>query len=326
MPSRVSTRWRRWIAVIGMLCLASLAQTARAAHLKYGWEKVQGLNIFFREGGPTDGPTLVFLHGNPSSSIQYQEVMEDLAGAGVHVLAMDYPTFGYSDAPLHDQYRFTFDNIASTVAAFLQQKGVTRYALYMQDYGVPVGFRLITANPKNITAVIVQNGVIHLDGFPAAQNPAGELRQHWDHRSAAIDARRRGHIEASGYPGPAGWSESPEMSPDAILLMTASEKRPGVIDSRNDLWFDYGNNVKRYPAWQSALKTLDVPVLVIWGNKDDFFTAPGAVAYLRDVPTAEVHILNTEHFATLVDPDEIHPLVENFMRKNSLLSSGGRER
>lgn len=291
-------------------------QAADAAHLTYGWQNVDGINIFFREGGPPSAPTLVLLHGNPSSSIMYQELMERLTDSQpIHVLAMDYPSFGYSDAPDHTRYRYTFDSVTATVQKFLAARGVTQYGLYMQDYGVPIGFRLLTANPAAISFVIVQNGVIHLDGFPAAQDPKGELRQHWVKRNPALDQRRADYVSKLAYPGPANWDEGHLLSPDAILLMQMSEQRPGVIEARNDMWFDYGSNVASYPAWQAALKKAAPPVLVIWGSQDDFFTTPGALAYLRDAPRAEVHILNTVHFATLEVPDDIGRLVTDFLER-----------
>jgi len=301
------------MGLLGCLC------TAEAAHLTYGWQRVDGINLFLREGGPADAPTLVLLHGNPSSSIMYQELMERLVETqAVHVLAMDYPSFGYSDAPDHNSYRYTFDNITATVKKFLAVRGVTRYALYMQDYGVPIGFRLFTEKPEAITAVIVQNGVIHLDGFPAAQDPKGELRQHWINRNPALDKRRADYVSKLAYPSASNWTESQRLSPDAILLMQASEQRPGVIEARNDLWSDYGSNVLSYPKWQAALRDAKLPVLVIWGSKDDFFTTPGAVAYLREAPQAEAHILDTVHFATMEQPDEIAALVFGFLQRHRL--------
>jgi pimeloyl-ACP methyl ester carboxylesterase len=306
-----------------LLCILfatfSAKGAADAAHLTYGWQNVDGVNIFFREGGPPSAPTLVLLHGNPSSSIMYQELMERLAESqSIHVLAMDYPSFGYSDAPDHTAYRYTFDNVAATVRKFLAARGMTRYGLYMQDYGVPIGFRLLTANPSAISCVIVQNGVIHLDGFPAAQDPNGELRQHWAKRNAALDKRRADYVSKLGYPSSANWEEDHLLSPDAILLMQVSEQRPGVIAARNDLWFDYGSNVASYPAWQSALKQAAPPVLVLWGSQDDFFTTPGALAYLRDAPGAQVHILNTVHFATLEAPDDVAGIVSDFLQRQHL--------
>jgi pimeloyl-ACP methyl ester carboxylesterase len=250
----------------------------------------------------------------------YQELMERLADTqSVHALAVDYPSFGYSDAPDHKSYRYTFDHIADTIAKFLAARGVERYGLYMQDYGVPIGFRLLTKNPAHVTTLIIQNGVIHLDGFPTAQDPRGELRQHWMKRNASIDKRRIDYVKSLTFPSATHWTESQRLSPDAILLMLESERRPGVIEARNDLWFDYGSNVALYPAWQAALRQTPAPVLVLWGSRDDFFTTPGALAYLRDAPSAEVHILDSVHFATLENPDEIAALVSGFMRRHKLV-------
>lgn len=290
---------------------------ASAAHLSYGWQDVDGIDLFYREGGPKDAPVIVFLHGNPSSSIMYEEVMENLADTGeVRVLAMDYPSFGYSDAPDHKAYAYTFENVARTVEGFLRAKGVTRYALVMQDYGVPVGFHMIAANPDAVSAIIIQNGVVHLDGFPTAQDEKGELRQHWINRNAAVDARRTANIRATAFPGKANWTYSSRMSPDSILLMMASAQRPGVSLARGDLWFDYGTNVRNYPTWQAQLRRMKVPIQVIWGSRDEFFTTPGAMAYLRDAPAAEVHIIDGEHFATLETPDEVTPLMARFIAKH----------
>ncbi|GLQ91001.1 alpha/beta hydrolase [Dyella flagellata] len=299
------------------MALSFLSPATWAASLHEGWQQVDGLELFYREAGDPHAPTVVFLHGNPLSSIMYAQVMEELAASqSVHVIAMDYPSFGYSDAPDHIRYRYTFDHLAETVSHFLKLRGIARYALYMQDYGVPVGFRLISANPRAITAIMVQNGVIHLDGFPAAQDPDGELRRHWQHRNPAVDARRTAYIRALAYPQAAHWSDEDHAGADATLQMIAAFQRPGVIDARNDLWFDYGNNVARYPAWQASLRSLHVPVLVLWGRQDQFFTTPGAEAYRRDAPQAEVHILDSTHFATLDAPDQVAALVGDFLRRH----------
>lgn len=302
------------LLALAALLLAPLP--ARAAHLHYGWQQVDGLHIFFREGGRRDAPTVVFLHGNPSSSIQYQEVMENLLDRDdIHVIAMDYPSFGYSDAPDHTAYAYTFDSLARTVSHFLAARGVRRYALFMQDYGVPVGFRLIEADPSAITAVMVQNGVIHLDGFPQAQDENGELRRHWRKRNPAVDARRVGYNAALRAPAADNWEYDDAMNPEAILLMRQAVQRPGAVLGRNDLWFDYGSNVARYPRWQALLHSLGAPVLVLWGRRDDFFTTPGAVAYLRDAPRAEVHIFDGDHFATLEQPELVTDLTASFIHR-----------
>ncbi|HEV7778921.1 MAG TPA: alpha/beta hydrolase [Luteibacter sp.] len=302
---------------LGLFVLAGLPYPARSAPLAEGWQRVDGINLFFREGGDPAAPTIVFLHGYPLSSVMYARVMEDLVRTRrVHVIAVDYPAFGYSDAPDHRQWRYTFDHVADTVRHFLTLRGIGRYGLYMQDYGVPIGFRLMNADPAAIDFIVVQNGVIHLDGFPSAQDPTGELRRHWDHRNAAIDTRRTAYAKGLSAPHAPDWVDEEGIGTDATSLMVQSVQRPSVVEARNDLWFDYGTNLARYPAWQALLRTMHVPVLVLWGSHDDFFTAPGALAYLRDAPQAEVHILDAGHFASLQLPDEIAGLIGDFLERH----------
>ncbi len=284
---------------------------AVAGTLHVGWQRIDGVDIFYREGGRADAPALVFLHGNPASSLQYEDVMEALADSW-RVIAPDYPSFGFSSAPDRKAYRYTFDNLATTVRRFLAAKGVTRYSLFMQDYGVPVGFRLIEADRAALQAIVVQNGVIHLDGFPAAQDPQGELRSHWLARNTDLDRRRREFTLGMRFPQAAAWE--PSWNQDLVLLNMISAQREGVIDARNDLWFDYGTNVARYGHWQALLRELNVPVLVIWGSRDDYFTVPGALAWLRDAPQAQVHILEADHFATVELPEDIARLTREFLR------------
>ncbi|MGH8188512.1 MAG: alpha/beta fold hydrolase [Steroidobacteraceae bacterium] len=288
---------------------------ANADALRVGWQTVDGIDLFYREGGARDAPAVVvFLHGNPASSLQYAQVMHGLAQTGrYHVLAMDYPSFGFSAAPDRRSFRYTFDNVAATVRKFLAARNIERYALFMQDYGVPIGFRLIAESPDSITAIIVQNGVIHLDGFPRAQDENGELRRYWRERNPQTDARRRSYTQSMTFPQRAGWDYSATTTPEVTLANIAAAQRPGVVDARNDLWFDYGSNLQRYSEWQAALRKMSVPVLVLWGSRDDFFTTPGALAYLRDAPHAEVHILDADHYATLDVPGEIIHITRRFL-------------
>lgn len=314
----------RLLGFLALLMLCWLSPPARADGLREGWQAVDGLQIFYREAGDPKDPTLVLLHGNPLSSIMYVKVMESLASKRhLHVIAMDYPSFGYSDAPDHLSYAYTFDHLAQTVDDFLKARGIGRYSLYMQDYGVPIGFRLMARHPTAITSVIVQNGVIHLDGFPAAQDPQGELRQHWEHRNPQVDHRRTAYVDSLKYPSYANGEDEDHAGPDALMQMMAAEQRPGVIDARNDLWYNYGTNIEHYPEWQSLLQRLKVPVLVLWGEKDAFFTTPGAYAYKRTVPGAELHILDSTHFATLDAPDTVAKLVGDFLDRRGEGSRGG---
>lgn len=311
---------KRWLlgAVLSLATWLVSANAAGAVTLATGWQQVDGIHLFYREGGDPDAPTIVFLHGYPLSSFMYAKVMDELLRmqhGKVHVIAMDYPGFGYSDAPDHRTWPYTFDHVAETVRDFLRLRNIRHYSLYMQDYGVPVGFRLIAHDPSAITAIVVQNGVIHLDGFPYAQDANSELRRHWAQRSAAVDQRRTAYAKGLSMPK-TGWVDEEEIGPDASVLMVQSVQRPGVTEARNDLWFDYGNNLTHYPAWQAMLRSMKIPVLVMWGKRDDFFTVPGAKAYLRDAPQAEMHILDAGHFATMQIPDRIAQLMSAFIDRH----------
>lgn len=312
-----------WLSVLFAGVLGSVG-VANAAPLTEGWQKVDGVHLFYREGGDPAAPAIVFLHGTPLSSFMYVPVMENLLRlqhGHVHVIAVDYPGFGYSDAPDPRAWPYTFDHIATTLQDFLRLRGIRRYSLYMQDYGAPVGFRLIANEPSAITAIIVQNGAIHMEGFPMAQDPHGPLRRYWAQRDAAADQAQLEDARKLAAPD-AGWVDSDKIGADAALLMTESLQRPGVAESRNDLWFDYGSNLARYPAWQATLKKMDIPVLVLWGKQDKFFTTPGATAYLHEAPHAEIHILDAGHFATLQVPDEIAQWISTFVDRHRSAFSG----
>lgn len=296
------------------LTMAFSATIVMANPLTTGWEDVAGVDIFYREGGDPAAPTIVFLHGNPASSLQYVGVMESLMEK-FHVLAMDYPSFGFSAAPDAAHYQYTFDRVAETVRDFLRIRGTTRYALFMQDYGVPIGFRLIAESPDQVTAIVIQNGVIHLDGFPTAQNANGELRRHWKSRNPGIDARRVSYTAGVGYPQRKSWQWPAGVPPEFELANLASARRPGVMSARNDLWFDYGTNLERYPSWQALVQRHSAPLLVIWGGRDSFFTTPGAFAYLRQRPEAQIHILDADHYATVEVPDQIAGITAQFLMR-----------
>lgn len=306
-----------WLSVLFASAWINIG-TANAAPLTEAWQNVDGVHLFYREGGDPSAPAIVFLHGTPLSSFMYVQVMDELLRlqqGHVQVIAVDYPGFGYSDAPDHRTWPYTFDHIAETVRGFLRLRGIQRYSLYMQDYGVPVGFRLIADDPSAVTAVIVQNGAIHFDGFPMAQDPHGQLRRYWAQRDLSADQAQIDYARKLAPPN-AAWTDSDKIGADASQLMTDSLQRPGVAEARNDLWFDYGSNLARYPYWQATLRKMNVPVLVLWGNQDKFFTTPGAKAYLNEAPQAEIHILDAGHFATLQMPDKIAHLMSNFIDRH----------
>lgn len=272
---------------------------------------VDGLNIFYREAGPRDAPTLLLLHGFPSSSRMFESLFP-LLGTRYHLIAPDYPGFGHSDAPPPEQFAYTFDHIAQVVDHFTEALGLTRYTLFMQDYGGPVGFRLALAHPDRIQALIVQNAVAHDDGLGPlwaarrafwADRPAHEARVRENFLSA--DATRLRHVGAS----PNVHRYNPDLWTDELAFLS----QPGQDRIQLDLFYDYRTNVASYPSWQAYLRTHRPPTLVVWGKYDPSFAVAGAGAYGRDVPDAEIHLLEAGHFALDEACDEIATYINAFL-------------
>ncbi|MBV8399303.1 MAG: alpha/beta hydrolase [Acetobacteraceae bacterium] len=279
----------------------------------YRTVQVGGLSIFYREAGRPDGPTLLLLHGFPSSSRMYEPLLARLS-AHYHLVAPDYPGFGHSDAPSAKVFSYTFDHIAEVMQHFTEALHLDRYALYMQDYGGPVGFRLAIAHPERVQAFIIQNAVAHEDGLgPLWQ----KRREFWTDRAAneaglranfsSLAATRQRHV---------GSNPNPEtLDPDRWTDEFAFLSRPGEEEIQLDLFYDYRTNVARYPAWGAWLRQHQPATLIIWGKYDPSFLAAEAAAYRRDLPKAEVHILDAGHFASYEKPDEIAWLIGDFLKR-----------
>ena len=269
---------------------------------------VDGLSIFYREAGDPRNPSLVLLHGFPSSSVMFRDLIPRLADR-FHMLAPDYPGFGRSDAPPPAAFRYTFDHLTEVVDRFLAQHGVTRYSLYLQDYGGPIGFRLALAHPERVRALIVQNAVAHEQGLSDLWTPR---RAFWADRVAheaavranllSLEATKQRHVGRSPHPE----RIDPQTWEDEYALLT----RPGMVDIQLELFHDYRTNVASYPAWQAYLREHRPPTLVVWGKHDLSFTVAGAVAFGEDLPDAEVHVLDAGHFAL----DEAAPQIANLIR------------
>jgi pimeloyl-ACP methyl ester carboxylesterase len=269
---------------------------------------VDGLSLFYREAGDPRNPTLVLLHGFPSSSVMFRDLMPRLAGR-FHLLVPDYPGFGRSEAPPLQAFRYTFDHLAEVVDHFLEQQGADRYALYLQDYGGPVGFRIALAHPERVRALIVQNAVAHEQGLSDLWTPR---RAFWADRGAneaavrenllSLAATRLRHVGRSPHPQ--------RIDPDTWESEYAFLTRPGMVDIQLDLFHDYRTNVASYPRWQAYLRERQPPTLVVWGKHDLSFTVAGAVAFGEDVATAEVHLLDAGHFAL----DEAAPQIADLIR------------
>ncbi|MGL9622977.1 alpha/beta hydrolase [Bradyrhizobium sp. U531] len=277
---------------------------------------VDGVNVFYREAGPKDAPTILLLHGYPSSSRQFATLIPLLADR-YHLVAPDYPGFGESDAPPAEHFRYTFDNLARIVDRLTEQLGLKSYVLYNNDYGGPIGMRLTLAHPERVKAIIVQNAVSHEEGL----GPAWDIRKaFWKDRATYEDKVIPGFISLDGAKTRhLGSSPRPERYDPAEWEAEAAHlARPGQRQIQSDLFFDYRTNVASYPAWQDWLKRYHPPLLVIWGKYDPSFALPGAEAYRRDVPDAEVHLLEAGHFALEEGVDEAARLIRDFLAKVKL--------
>lgn len=265
--------------------------------VRYGVIRVDGLNIAYREAGDPGSPKLVLLHGWPSSSHQYRDLIVALAPR-FHVIAPDYQGFGDSDAPDAATYAYSFDAISRTMEAFLAAKGFDHYGLFVQDYGGPVGFRIVGRNPQALDWLIIQNANAYEVGLTPAWD--GFRKALWVNRSPATEAPLAAFNTAEGIKGVylAGAGHPELISPDSYRSDAAFVARPGNLRVQLDLFYDYRNNLPLYPVWQSFLRARQPKTLIFWGQHDLFFNPEGGEAYLKDLPKAEMYRLNAGHFAT----------------------------
>ena len=275
--------------------------------------QVDGLLIFYREVGPKEAPTLLLLHGLPSSSRMFEPLFTQLSDH-YHLVAPDYPGFGHSDWPDPKKFAYTFDHIAETMNRFTEALGLSRYTLYMQDYGGPVGFRMALAHPDRIEALIVQNAVAHNGGLGAIWKTR---RAYWADRSANESALRANLLSlATTRTRHVGSDPNVERyAPDLWTDEFSFLSQPGQADIQSDLFYDYRTNVDAYPKWQAWMRESQPRLLVIWGKYDPSFDISEPEAYRRDVPNAEVHVLDGGHFALDTKAIEIAALVGQFMRR-----------
>jgi pimeloyl-ACP methyl ester carboxylesterase len=278
---------------------------------QYRTVNIQGLSIFYREAGPRDAPTLLLLHGLPSSSRMFEPLFARLSDR-YHQIAPDYPGFGHSDWPSAAQFNYTFEHIAAIMTAFTESLGLSRYALYMQDYGGPVGFRMILAAPQRVSALIVQNAVCHNEGLGALWNTR---RAFWAERAKYEAALRKNLLSLETTRGRhLGSDPNVELyDPDLWTDEFAFLSQPGQADIQTDLFYDYRTNVQSYPTWQQWLRDNQPRLLVIWGRYDPSFESSEPEAYRRDVPNAEVHVLEGGHFVLDTQADTAATLIRQFL-------------
>ncbi|MET8586037.1 alpha/beta hydrolase [Streptomyces collinus] len=283
------------------------ASVARTAHRHLD---VDGVRVFYRESLPdrADAPVLLLLHGFPSGSHQFRRLI-DVLGSHYRLIAPDYPGFGHTRAP--DGFTYSFDGLADVVEGFVRGLGLDRFVLYVFDFGAPVGFRLAERHPERIAGLVVQNGNAYEEGLsdaargfialtpetPGAQEAIGDL--------LTLDGTR-GQYET-------GVADPELVAPDGWTLDQHFLDLPGRKEAQRALAFDYRSNVERYGAWQTWLRRYAPPTLVVWGSRDPFFPEPGARAYLRDLPDAELHLFDTGHFALETHLPEIAPLIADFL-------------
>ena len=263
--------------------------------ITYRRASVAGNQIFYREAGSKTNPTLLLLHGFPTSSHMFRNLLPILAGE-YHVVAPDLPGFGFSDAPDRNQFRYTFENLSKTIGRVTEVIGLDRFAIYVFDYGAPVGLRLALAHPDKITAIISQNGNAYEEGLSQGWNP---IQKYWQEPTTA----NRDALREFLTPGTTQWqythgvTDENLVAPESYSLDSYLLTRPGNDEIQLDLFLDYASNVALYPRFQEYFRTRRPPLLAVWGKNDPFFLPPGAEAYKRDIPDAEVHLLDTGHFA-----------------------------
>ncbi len=275
--------------------------------------EVHNVNIAYRESGDNKNPTIVLLHGFPSSSHQYRKVLEQLANE-FHLVAPDYPGFGNSDFPSTKDYEYTFDTIAETINSFLELKGIKRYALMIQDYGAPIGFRIATAHPKRVTAIINQNGNAYEEGLG---NAWAGIRALWANRNENTENALLPAFSLEGlkWQYTHGTRNQESINPDTWHLDYLRLSRPNARTVHLNLFYDYQNNLKLYPKWQKYLRDNQPPLLIVWGKNDEFFPEGGAKAFKKDVKNIDYNIYDTGHFALEEDGKKIIAKIRRFMKK-----------
>jgi pimeloyl-ACP methyl ester carboxylesterase len=290
-----------------------MIQTTKVAHRTV---KVRDLDVFYREAGPMDAPAVLLLHGFPTSSQMFRNLIPALADR-YRVLAPDYPGFGHSSMPPRAEFAYTFDNLAGVAEEFTEVLGLSKYALYVQDYGAPVGYRLASRHPDRVTAIVVQNGNAYDEGLD--NDFWKPLKAYW--REPTSRERRDAlraflNVEATRWQYTHGVSHPEFVSPDGWTTDQYLLDRKGNDEIQLDLFLSYGSNPPLYPQWQEYFRKYQPPVLIVWGRNDQIFPAAGAEPYKRDLKTLEFHLLDAGHFALESEGDLIARLMRDFLDRH----------
>ena len=309
---------RTLVGAAAILIAASVSQAAPlesiSATSTYHRIQVNGIGLFYREAGPKDAPTIVLLHGFPSSSREFDTLMPLLA-TRYHLIAPDFPGFGQSDAPSPAAYEYSFDQLAKTTANLLTAINVQRYSLYLHDYGAPIGFRIILAHPERVNALVIQNGNVYKEGLGSKWSKIAEYWASPKSHPEVVDSFLS--FEATKQRHIAGTTHPERYNPDTWTDEYAHLSKPGQREIQASLLYDYRTNVGSYPKWQAWLRQRKPATLVVWGANDPSFIAAGAEAFRRDLPDAEIHLLDAGHFALDEQTDQIARFILDFMAKQS---------
>lgn len=279
--------------------------------IQYRKVSVDGFNVFYRQAGDANAPALLLLHGFPTSSHMFRELIPALSDR-FHVVAPDLPGFGLSDMPPRDRFTYTFAKLAEVIERFTEVIGLVRFAIYVFDYGAPTGFRMAVRHPERITAIISQNGNAYEEGLSDGWNP---IRAYWQDASEKNRSALRAFLtpETTIWQYTHGVSDTSRVSPDGYSLDNHYLERPGADDVQLDLFGDYKTNVAMYPKFQAYFRKHRPPLLAAWGKNDPFFLPPGAEAFKRDIPGAEVRFFDTGHFALETHGEEIAEAIRDFL-------------
>jgi len=274
--------------------------------------KVDQTNVFYREAGDPAAPTILLLHGFPTSSHMFRNLIPKLAET-CHVVAPDLPGFGFSDSPPRSEFKYTFENLARVMNGFTETLGLKRFAIYIFDYGAPVGLRLALAHPERVSAIVSQNGNAYEEGLSEGWNP---IQNYWKEPSSANRAALRDFLkpETTKWQYTHGVADQSLIEPESYTLDSALLARPGNDEIQLDLFLDYASNVALYPKFQAYFRQQHPPLLAVWGQKDPFFLPAGAKAFGRDNPNAEIHFFDTGHFALETHANEIAAKIQAFLK------------
>jgi pimeloyl-ACP methyl ester carboxylesterase len=279
--------------------------------VRYKTVDIDGIKVFYREAGPANAPVILLLHGFPTSSHMFRNLMPLLADR-YHVIAPDYPGYGHSDMPDRSVFKYTFANMADVAEKFTERLELKKYSMYVMDYGAPIGYRLALKHPDRVQTLIIQNGNAYTEGLAAFWDP---IKAYWAEKTPARRQALAGLVtlQTTKFQYTDGMGDVSRISPDNWTVDQALLDRPGNSEIQLDLFGDYGSNVPLYPDFQAFFRKYQPPTLIVWGKNDKIFPEAGAHPYRRDLPKAEVHILDSGHFALEDKLDTMAPLIRNFL-------------